>query len=87
VDTDAVVGVYERAALQITVTAAGRGLHASVQSKRGGAPDEIDLVAVSEDVWALQSEPDGPWKAWSFLILPDGTRYVHDGLQVTPKVS
>jgi CubicO group peptidase (beta-lactamase class C family) len=89
VDTDSVVGVYGRGALRITVTAAGGGLRASVQARRSGPnpPDQIDLVAVSEDVWALQSEPGGPWKAWSFLSLPDGSRYVHDGLQVTPKLS
>jgi CubicO group peptidase (beta-lactamase class C family) len=88
VDTSSVVGVYERRALRITVTAAGGGLRAAVQAKRDPAspPDQIDLVAVSDDVWALQSEPGGPWKAWAFVSLPDGSRYIHDGLQVTPKL-
>jgi CubicO group peptidase (beta-lactamase class C family) len=88
VDPTPVLGVYERAAVRITITAAGQGLRATVQARRGANPaEQIDLVAVSEKVWALQSEPGGPWKAWTFISLPDGTRYVHDGLQVTPKVS
>lgn len=89
VDPGGAVGVYERRALRITVTAAGGGLEAVVEphSRSGtGAAEKYGLVAVSDEVWALQPQPGGPWGAWRFFALPDGTRCVHDGLQITPKV-
>jgi len=88
VDTEPLVGIYERRAQRITVTETKEGLRASVQAKhaRASQPEQIDLVALSDEAWALQAQPGGPWSAWRFAVLPDGTRFVHDGLQITPKV-
>jgi CubicO group peptidase (beta-lactamase class C family) len=87
VDTRSAVGVYERRAQRITVGATEGGLRASVEARRSGsAPNQIDLVALSDEAWGFQAEPGGPWTAWRFATLPDGTRFVHDGLQITPKV-
>jgi CubicO group peptidase (beta-lactamase class C family) len=87
VDSSLAVGVYERRAQQITVVATDSGLRASVKTRHAAsAPTEIDLVALSSEAWAFQVEPSGPWTAWRFSALADGTRFVHDGLQITPKV-
>jgi CubicO group peptidase (beta-lactamase class C family) len=87
VDSSFAVGVYERRAQRITVSATEGGLRASVEARRSGSPPhQIDLVALSDEAWGFQVEPDGPWTAWRFAALPDGTRFVHDGLQITPMV-
>jgi CubicO group peptidase (beta-lactamase class C family) len=88
VATESCVGVYERRAIQITVTATEAGLHASVRGKnpRSSRTDEIDLVPLGREDWALQAQEDGPWSAWRFGAASDGSRFVHDGLQITPKV-
>jgi CubicO group peptidase (beta-lactamase class C family) len=89
VDPAGIAGVYERSVLRVTIEPTPGGARARLEERfapAGTPPEEHDLVPVREDVWAIQMQPNAPWGAWHFYDLADGTRLLHNGLQVTPKV-
>ncbi|HEX4724715.1 MAG TPA: serine hydrolase domain-containing protein [Pseudonocardiaceae bacterium] len=47
---------------------------------------EVDLVPVTDSVFAGRRSDSGPWQPVVFYTLPDGRPYLHTDLRATPKI-
>lgn len=90
VDGSAYVGRYERESIVLDVTEEANGLRLRAEETTEidelNSVEEMDLLPVSDGVFAGRRHESEPWTPVVFFTLPDGTPYVHTGARATRKI-
>jgi hypothetical protein len=89
VDVARHVGSYVREGCTVEATDRDGVLHLSVETT-GELADlspviELDLVPVSDGLFATRRNDHEPWSPAAFYPLPDGTPYLHLGMRAAPR--
>jgi CubicO group peptidase (beta-lactamase class C family) len=81
-------GVYERVGvrIEVAVRAGTPVLRSTYSGELALPPEEYDLIPATEDLLLGRPALATRWVSYFFYALPDGGRYVHDGVRATPKV-
>lgn len=93
VDVQPHVGTYERASVQIEVLNDGDGpllrttVTGPIAELLPKATEEYALVAVEDNLFAVQPSQSEMWLPVTFYELPTGEKYMHFGARATPKVT
>jgi CubicO group peptidase (beta-lactamase class C family) len=93
VDPARYVGSYRRSSVAIEVVATDGGLvlretvTGAAAAALGQPVQELALVPVGEELFAVRQPGTQRWSAVTFAALPDGTRYLHTGGRANPRTS
>ena len=94
VDASEFLGVYERASVRMEVLRDDAGVLTLTTQVTGtlaelsdDKPEEFELVAVTDNIFAMQAPDTVGWMPVTFFSLDNGRPYMHFGVRATPRVS